>query len=70
MCEWIRCEDRLPEPNESAIVWGPVEGVVGPVELGESVYGPCWFSGIVNWDCYVFTHWMPLPELPKEPSDE
>jgi len=70
MSEWIDCENRLPEPGEQVIVRGATEEVVGPVELGESYYGPGWFRGNVSWDCITFSHWIPFPQLPKEPNDE
>ena len=74
--DWIRVEERLPEPNEECLVSARVGDRV-VIDLGEIVqywngrtneYGFMWM--ITNdWDegegCEI-THWMPLPEPPKE----
>lgn len=74
--EWISVEERLPEPNEECLVSARVGDRV-VIDLGEIVqywngrtneYGFMWM--ITNdWDegegCEI-THWMPLPEPPKE----
>lgn len=59
--DWISVKDRLPDEAEFVLVWGShampwlvqiIEGQFTDVEDGE------WLTGV--------THWMPLPEPPKE----
>ena len=64
---WIKCSDRLPERTVSAIVWGKNVGV------REGYY-----NALDGFKCWMYhgnerphflngvTHWMPLPEPPKE----
>ena len=60
MSEWISVKDRLPEDNQRAIVYRP--------EMSESDVGAV--SVQFGWNCKRkktdITHWMPLPEPPKE----
>ena len=57
--QWIRVEDRLPERYKKVLTYGTDYGVqenwLIRVEKGIS-----WSMG------YHITHWMPLPEPPKE----
>ena len=64
MSEWIRVKDRLPEPQAKVIAFSPKfkEYAIGQV---------CHFCLDVVCeyeDCVLcgVTHWMPLPEPPKE----
>ena len=69
MTEWISVEDRLPEDGKSVFVYCK--------EQNRLEFVP--FIGdfpllIINWEtnestCPV-THWMPVPEPPKEISDD
>ena len=57
---WIKCSDRLPDLDDD----GYSERV-----LVLNSYGDIIFSCIVNHDWEFgkdITHWMPLPELPKD----
>ena len=64
--KWISVKDRLP-PNDYAFV-------VACDSKGENdsevVYYDCdtnrWDNGEYSFPFEVFTHWMPLPEAPKE----
>lgn len=61
--EWISVRDRLPEPGQRVIA---TNGTVS----GEAYLGDCWkrYYG-VGWQTAFdlpVTHWMPLPEPPKE----
>ena len=73
--KWISVEERLPEPFQCVIVhvrhtkkWRDKE--LDPSKWWRVVEEDCW-SG-VNWcgnadeDIHEVTHWMPLPEPPKE----
>ena len=62
MNEWISVKDRLPEPLQDVlIVYAPTN------EARNDFRMECW-----NWpenpvhETQFVTHWMPLPELPKE----
>lgn len=55
--EWISVKDRLPEPWTEVLVW---RGPEYPIVSSEVTSTGLW--------CHFFniTHWMPLPEPPKE----
>lgn len=62
---WIRCSERMPEDNKRVIVYQAMEPDISPckyrVTWGWSVKASIQRGGI--------THWMPLPELPKESEE-
>lgn len=63
---WISVEDRLPEPLEYVLVYMPGEKpfqTVREAYLGQSGR---WFAGFYDRDQSEVTHWMPMPEPPKE----
>lgn len=69
MAEWISVKERLPEKDEEYYrrndCWPEyivmiAEGIV-PTTLEWD--GESWSD---DYDCYNVTHWMPLPEPPKE----
>ena len=69
MSEWISVKDRLPEAHKSvlAIVYDDIK--IGWIELVSTDPGQFhWVgSGIyIDKGHYALTHWMPLPEPPKE----
>lgn len=56
---WIPVMERLPEDDDSYLVWNGNHIFV-------AIY---WGGGEWMFDSYAtheVTHWMPLPELPKE----
>lgn len=55
--QWTRVEDELPEENKRVIVWGGIHVAEAWHFRGEWEY----VCGIIK-----VTHWMPLPEPPKE----
>lgn len=66
--EWISVEDRLPEDRSNVLVvaywherWGVYMGWCAPERAEWSVH-----VGIGDRDDVAVTHWMPLPEPPKE----
>jgi len=63
--KWISVKERLPKMNELCIVNTKWRGIV-PATYGNKSWifdeGQGWFKKVLS---YV-THWMPLPEPPKE----
>jgi len=68
MSQWIKVEDKLPEVEKDVLLFDP--GSCQRIFLGYiecEGAGKFWrVDGFSN--CYLgdFTHWMPLPEPPKE----
>ena len=60
MSEWISIDDRLPEKDEGVIIY-PMDGMVGHADYFFNAFST-WGYGEVNG----VTHWMPLPEPPKD----
>ena len=65
---WIPVEERLPEDRSNVLVvaywherWGVYMGWCAPERAEWSVH-----VGIGDRDDVAVTHWMPLPEPPKE----
>jgi len=69
MTEWISVKDKLPEEDEMMILFYSTEGGVcsGNYEVEEEVYYSLDYIGGAGYRKSV-THWMPLPEPPKEES--
>lgn len=66
--DWISVEDRLPEDRRNVLVvaywnerWGVYMGWCAPKRAEWSVH-----VGIGDRSDVAVTHWMPLPEPPKE----
>ena len=65
--EWISVKDRLPERGTEVLVTDGLHTMVTWCE--DTINGVKWVD---NYYTYVnvrfreVTHWMPLPELPKE----
>lgn len=78
--EWISVKDRFPEPYTFSIVFEKRQGEPSPISIarwngenweliGEDSDGEC--SGAYSdifWDIEAkcITHWMPLPQPPKD----
>lgn len=71
MTEWISVKDRLPESQGDVLVvafwhecWQPMVGWYSEIERKWRIitpHGEKVPAGV--------THWMPLPEIPKEEPD-
>lgn len=60
---WISVKERLPEDGGSVLVYSPVGGVA------EGVYSKNYKKWVqYRWSVFEpkVTHWMPMPEPPKE----
>ena len=64
--KWISVEERLPEPFVSVLVQMPGEEPHPTVREGFITHDGIWFAGHFKRDPDEVTHWMPLPEPPKE----
>ena len=60
--EWISVKERLPEVEADILAY-----------IGEGSFVVCWMTHDGYWQCPAYlmdkddvTHWMPLPEPPKE----
>jgi len=60
--QWISVKDRLPEPNTRVLVYAK-QGSYMNLRIDHICNGRWFFSMMV-------THWMPLPELPKENNND
>ena len=72
MTDWIKCSDRLPDgkPYSPRVLTCVVPKCGGytAIRLGW-VFGTEWMNdgnGTVDNAGFIVTHWMPLPEPPKD----
>jgi len=76
MSKWINIEDRLPESHIEVLTWPQRENSYGSEISGYyDASKSCFFVDCEDsYFCYELpievTHWMPLPEPPKESEDE
>lgn len=65
---WIPCSERLPEEQEDVLVYMK-SGMYKSIHIGYAYNGGDWLIDGEFWyeegDPSI-THWMPLPEPPKE----
>ena len=66
--KWISVKEQLPHRHKFVIVYyGKFRGVIMSVMAWD---GENWYDGSFNGDNEWITHWMPLPEPPKEDEYE
>lgn len=60
---WIKVTDRLPDSGECVLLYSPKFSVCEGAWLSEVGYFEQW-----RWNSMLtnVTHWMPLPEPPKD----
>ena len=63
---WIPVEDALPETDTPVICYMR-SGQILVMELSDD---DGWYCGITRYNPRAVTHWMPLPEPPKEDENE
>ena len=74
MSEWVSVKDRLPMFGCEVLVVNDDGKCSVAVRTEESIHMMCWQIKYTVYDsdcwddddCGVITHWMPLPEPPKE----
>lgn len=64
--EWISVKERLPERNQSVLVFAKNEIYALLYERNDKWWGEAGWATTEKWG---ITHWMPLPEPPKESED-
>ena len=64
--DWISVEERLPEPFVSVLVYMPEERPLPTVHEGFLAREGVWYANHFDREPMEITHWMPLPEPPKE----
>ena len=65
--KWISVKERLPEHLTSVIVHRKDGGIFMWEYFNTSQTDDCWIDDSMNvYSFYDVTHWMPLPEPPKE----
>lgn len=65
--QWIKTSEKLPPPNVDVLCYFPAKDYGSKVMVAyKEIDGGInnWFSESSRWG--IVTHWMPLPELPKE----
>ena len=62
---WISVEERLPEPKEDVALYIRC-GDVSFIRTGWRMGNGQFICPNDSLSCYEVTHWMPLPEMPKE----
>lgn len=63
--DWISVKDRLPEPHRMVIVYVANRAGWWNIETDFLNLNGSWASN-ADSDWHIVTHWMPLPEPPKE----
>ena len=66
--KWISVKDRLPEPDTKVLVYGRNEYGVYCITCLYSAHRKWLYHNRTTADGETITHWMPLPEPPKEES--
>lgn len=64
---WIPVTERLPKTYEYVLLYVPNEAPFENVRFGHLMENGLWATGLYKWGAKnPVTHWMPLPEPPKE----
>lgn len=69
---WIKCSDRLPFDCESVLIYSRGYTVISAYLVYDLKKEPIywnvndWDESDTTWEIDEVTHWMPLPEPPKE----
>lgn len=61
---WIPVTEQLPDENDVVLITDSLD-----VGTGYLIHGYGWISPFDDIDTSHVTHWMPLPEQPKEKNE-
>ena len=64
--QWISVKDDLPACGVSSVLVCYEDGIVVMADWSHDILGNWWFYTDGEYDIDEITHWMPLPEPPKE----
>jgi len=64
--EWIKCSDRVPEGKREVMAYTNKDGILFGMYLDRTQPIGEWVSKYFKWSGDYVTHWMPLPDPPKE----
>lgn len=71
MAEWISVKERLPGDRRSVLVYCPYNKCIFTAYYDDFAGEWVHFGGCMPGEVYFpVTHWMPLPEPPKEGGGE
>ncbi len=62
--KWISVKDRLPEHGDVVLCWHKAKDY--PIVLQFDKRSGFWLDDQWDYGMGLITHWMPLPEAPKE----
>lgn len=63
---WISVEERLPENKKKCLIYRESGTIKGFCFGRYNIKNGVWDCGVQNILIHGVTHWMPLPEPPKE----
>lgn len=69
MSDWIKCSERLPDVGDEVLIRMPVCGsfnIEGGKYKGDGQFYGAWCSTRGRDCAYRVSHWMPLPDQPKD----
>ena len=64
--KWISVTERLPKAFEHVLINAPGDKPFNTVHEAHLRKDRLWDTGLYRYDMEDITHWMPLPEPPKE----
>lgn len=66
MGEWISVKDKLPDLGEPVLIYSYPNIEIGCVDTDDTGENVWYLQNVGLIDIGWYTHWMPLPEPPKE----